>query len=97
MVITALDHVPHCFSQQDGARLHDVVAPYFDDGREFTLSFSGVEDMTSSFVNASLVPFVEQYGASFVKAHLKIVGATKQVANTIIRCINNAERVPAAA
>ncbi len=93
MVIVALDHVPQCFSQNDGAALNRVLAPHFAARRAFTLSFTGVEDVTSSFVNASLVPFVESYGAEFVKTHLKIVGATPQVANTILRCIANAERL----
>lgn len=97
MVIVALDHVPHCFSQEDGGRLHDVLVPMFDAGRSMTLSFTGVEDVTSSFVNASLVPFVEQYGSAFVKAHLRIVGATGQVANTIVRCFNSADKALAAA
>lgn len=96
MVIIALDHVPHCFSQADGAVLNRVLAPHFAARRNFTLSFTGVEDVTSSFVNASLVPFVEAYGADFVKSHLKVVGATKQVSTTILRCFANAERLQAA-
>jgi len=91
MVIIALDHVPHCFSQSDGILLHDAIKPFFDRGEKFTLSFTGVEDVTSSFVNSSLVPFVEKCGSKYVKDHLRVVGATKQVSNTILRCFSNVE------
>lgn len=92
MVIIALDHVPHCFSQADGTVIHNLLAGPFARGVQVTLSFTGVEDVTSSFVNSSLVPFVEQYGAAWVKAHLRVVGATKQVGVMIRRCFDNAER-----
>lgn len=93
MVIVALDHIPHCFSQDDGIVLHDLLAPDFASGRKVTLSFAGVEDVTSSFVNAALVPFVEEYGSATVKSQLKVVRATSQVADTIRRCFANAERL----
>lgn len=92
MVIVALDHVPHCFSQADGVVIYDALAPCLDNGRSVTLSFTGVEDVTSSFVNASLVPFVEAHGADRVKSLLRIVGATSQVADTVKRCFAIAER-----
>jgi len=93
MVIVALNHVPQCFSQADGVKIHDVLVPYLDNAQSITLSFTGVEDVTSSFVNASLVPFVEAHGADHIKSILRIVGATSQVADTIKRCFVNAERV----
>lgn len=97
MVIVALDHVPHCFSQDDGIVIHDLLAPCFAASRSITLSFAGVEDVTSSFVNSALVPFVERYGADYVKAQLRVTRATKQVADTILRCFANAERLAHAA
>ena len=97
MVIVVLDHVPHCFSQGDGIIIHDLLRPHFAAGRPVTLSFTGVEDVTSSFVNSSLVPFVEKYGASHVKSQLRITHATKQVADTVRRCFANAERLAHAA
>lgn len=93
MVIIALDHVQHCFSQADGAVIHDLIAPHIAAGQSLTLSFTGVEDVTSSFVNSALVPLVEKHGAPFVKSRLQIVRATSQVADTIKRCFANAERL----
>lgn len=93
MVIVVRDHVPHCFSQADGIILHDLLRPHLLAGRPVTVSFAGVEDVTSSFVNSSLVPFFEKYGAGYAKAHLRITNATSQIADTVRRCVANAERL----
>jgi hypothetical protein len=97
MVIAVLDHVPHCYTPQDGAVIHALLRPLFARGQQVTLSFSGVSDVPSSFINASLVPFVQAYGGAWVKSHLKLVGVNKQVADMVRRCFANAERVLEAA
>jgi hypothetical protein len=97
MVINVLDHVPHCYTPQDGAVIHALIRPVFAGGQRVTLSFSGVSDVPSSFINASLVPFVQTYGADWVKAHLALNGVTKQVGDMIRRCFANAERALEAA
>ncbi len=97
MVISVLDHVPRCYTHQDGAVIQDLLRPAFVRGQHVTLSFRGVTDVPSSFINASLVPFVEDHGADWVKAHLTVVGVTKQIADMIRRCFANAERLLEAA
>lgn len=91
-MIVVLNHVPHCYTSQDGAVIRALLAREFDRGQPVTLSFSGVSDVPSSFVNAALVPFVQDRGTAWVKANLRIVGATKQVANMIRRCVDNAQQ-----
>jgi hypothetical protein len=93
MVIIALDHVPHCFSQADGIVISDLLSSHMVAGGSVTLSFTGVEDVTSSFVNSSIVPLVEKHGSAFVKDRLRIICATHQVSDTIRRCVGNAERL----
>ncbi|WP_375428846.1 STAS-like domain-containing protein [uncultured Sphingomonas sp.] len=97
MVITVLDHVPHCYTPQDGTVILALLRPAFARGQRITLSFSGVSDVPSSFINASLVPFVQAYGADWVKAHLVLTGVTRQVADMVRRCFANAERILEAA
>lgn len=97
MVIAVLDHVPHCYTPDDGAVIHALLRPMFARGQRVVLSFSGVSDVPSSFVNAAFIPFVQAYGASWVKAHLTLTGVNKQVADMIRRCFSNAERVLEAA
>jgi hypothetical protein len=92
MVIAALDYVARCYDSHDGEVIRALLARAFARGEHVTLSFSGVSDIPSSFVNAALVPFVQSRGSDWVKGHLTITGATKQVAAMVRRCFANAER-----
>jgi hypothetical protein len=58
----------------------------------FKLSFAGVEDVPSSFINSALVPFVLENGVDWVKANLAIIRARKQIIDMIRLCFANAER-----
>lgn len=92
MVIFVLDHLSRCDSSQDGLALNRILEDAFASSSVVTVSFSGISDIPSSFVNAGLVPFVEKRGSQWLKSHLRVVGATKQVADMIRRCVSNAER-----
>lgn len=97
MVITALDHVPHCYSAADGAVIDRLLRASLAKGDQVTLSFAGVSDVPSSFVNAALISLLDTYDFLWLKAHLSIVDASKQTADMILRCFRNAERQLAAA
>jgi hypothetical protein len=92
MVIVALDHVPHCYSSQDGNTIRGLLQKAFAAGHSVQLSFAGVEDVPSSFINAALVPFVLENGVEWVKANLAITRARKQIIDMIRLCFANAER-----
>lgn len=86
MVIVALDHVDHCFNAQDGEIILGVLTQALLKHQDVTLSFRGVSDVPSSFINAALVPLVQTHGEDWVRKHLRITAATKQVADMIRRC-----------
>lgn len=97
MVINVLDHVPHCYNAKDGDVIYLALKNAFAHEGRVVLSFSGVADVPSSFINAALVPFVLQYGPDWLRSRLSITSATGQVADMIRRCLINAERAPQAA
>jgi hypothetical protein len=90
MVITALDHVPHCYSAQDGMVIAQILRNRLSQDGVATLSFAGVSDVPSSFVNAALVSLLDTYQFDWIKAHLTIVDASHQTADMVRRCFNNA-------
>jgi hypothetical protein len=92
MVIVVLDHVAQCFDPFDGTKLKSVVDSALQTQNHVTLSFSGVYDVPSSFINAALVPFVLDHGSDWLKKRLSIVGVRPQVSDMIRRCLANAER-----
>lgn len=96
MVINALDHVDRCYSTADGAEIARVLRAAFARHDRVTLSFAGVDDVPSSFVNASLVALMNGHSPDWLKSKLSIVDATPQIADMIRRCIANAVRLQAA-
>jgi hypothetical protein len=88
--IRVLDVTPQCYTSEDGARVADYIRYCFNAGEPVNISFQGVTDVPSSFVNSSIVVLVLEYGMDFVKLHLKIIDANRQIADMIRRCIANA-------
>lgn len=97
MVIVALDHVPHCYSGEDGDAIAALIRPALNKGDRVTVSLSGVDDVPSSFVNAAFVSLLADFDFDFIKAHLTISDATKQAADMIHRCFRSATRQKQAA
>lgn len=89
MVITALDHVPHCYSAQDGTVVADILRRRLAQDGHATLSFVGVSDVPSSFVNAALVSLLDTYDFDWIKSNLSIVDASRQTADMVRRCFQN--------
>ncbi|WP_416366288.1 STAS-like domain-containing protein [Sphingomonas aurantiaca] len=94
MVIVALDHVPHCYSHEDGAVIYGLVASALKSEQRVTLSLAGVTDVPSSFVNAALVPLLDRYEFDEIKQRLVIADATKTIADVVRRCFGATKRPP---
>jgi hypothetical protein len=97
MAIVALDLVEQCYSAEDGLVIQVALREAFSEHGSAVLSFSGVSDVPSSFINAALVPFVLEEGLDWLKKRLSIIGARKQVAEMIFRCFENAQHPQEAA
>lgn len=84
MVINALDHVPHCYTSQDGEVIANQIRNGLSNGGNVVLSFAGVTDVPSSFVNAAIVALLDDFSAAYIRSHLSIVDSTQQI-NDMIR------------
>ncbi|WCT75060.1 DUF4325 domain-containing protein [Sphingomonas naphthae] len=97
VTITALDHVARCYTGEDGDIILAILQRHLAGKGTVTLSFHGVGDVTSSFVNSGLVPLLETMSFDDIRAKLRIVRGTRQINDMIGRCFRNALRVPQAA
>lgn len=84
-VIKALDVVPDCYTWQSGDVVARVIRDAFSQGRAVTISFAGVTDVPTSFVNAAFISLLDDYSFDFIKSHLKLVSCTKQIADIVRR------------
>lgn len=97
MVITALDHVPHCYSTADGLVIAKLLRIHLNAGRPVVLSLSGVSDIPTSFANAAFVSLLNDFRPDWLRSHLSIIDASHQASDMIKRCLHSAiERLEAA-
>ena len=83
-LIIALDLVPQCFTYSDGRTVGQEIERAIGDGNVVTLSFHGVTNVPSSFVNGLVIPLIDRLSVSIVKSKLRIVDSTRQI-NSLIR------------
>lgn len=97
MVIRVKDLAPAAYTNDDGDVVHAAIAAEIARAGAATVSFEGVDGVTSSFVNSALVPLLELYGFDGFKAKIRIVDATKPTIELIKHRLNfEAKRLPAA-
>ena len=92
MVIYALEHVPHCYTSQDGEVIHKLISAGLSRGEQVTLSFSGVHDVPSSFVNAALVALLDNFSFDYIRGHLTILDSNPQINDMIRRRLKEPDR-----
>lgn len=89
MVIRILDIVGHCNTSTEGEVVFDVISPLISEGRSLKVSFEGVTNVPSSFVNAAFVKLLKLYSADFVRDRLSFINVNQQIADMISRCMTN--------
>jgi hypothetical protein len=94
MVIAALDHVPQCYTSADGLVIAGLLRRCIRAGGT-TLSFAGVDDVPSSFVNSAIVSLRDEFSDAEIRQRLAIVDSNRQINDMIRRCMSSAARVPA--
>ena len=92
MVINVLDIVPACNTAPQGQAIADAVRRALRSRHIVTLSFAGVTDVPSSFVNASIVALFHDRGIDEVRDRLMISNVTGQISAMIRRCLANSQR-----
>lgn len=89
MVVKALDVVKRCDTASDGWQVNRVLTEKLASGSKVELSFEGVFDVPSSFINTSIVALLSDFSEDFIKKNLHITNATRQISDMIRRCLAN--------
>lgn len=77
-------HIPYCDTNEQGEKIFDLINRAFAGGQDVTLSFEGIEDTTTSFINSAFVQLLDRYSLQVIKSRLRIVRSTRQI-NSLIR------------
>lgn len=83
MVITTRNIVAACDTYEQGTALRSVMLAQLQQHGAVAVSFEGVSNATTSFVNAAFVEMLRHMSFDDFKRRVQIVKAHRQVANMI--------------
>jgi hypothetical protein len=82
------DKVNACDTDTDGDRLRAALIAELDRHQSVEISFSGINSVTSSFVNAAFVELLASFSFETIKSRVRITDSTAQINDLIKRRLN---------
>lgn len=64
---------PHCSSSEDGQKVYELIKHELKQGNQVEISFKGVEDMTTAFLNTAVGQLYNEYTEEDLKARLTVI------------------------
>lgn len=87
MVIHLKDVVEKCYDNLDGLAVYEAIRKVWSQAlaanERISLSFSGFDFITTSFLNASLVRLAEENSAEVVKTHIAVTNSNRAINDAI--------------
>lgn len=96
MVIHISRFVNSADTSDQGGAIFPVLKEELAKSEVVSISFAGINTMTSSFVNAALFPLLGDIAVSELKRRLRIVDSTRQINEMIKRCFDQYESIATA-
>lgn len=84
MVLIIASIVDSCDTNEQGDQVRKEILMSLTHERTVTLDFSGVTNVTSSFVNSALISLMPEFDVSTIKARIQVKRANRQI-GTMIR------------
>lgn len=70
-------------SRGAGEIIREKMKPVLDTGYEVTLDFSGVDQVTQSFIDEFFGIFIRAFGIEYIRGKVKLVNETQGIKDTI--------------
>lgn len=84
MVLRIRDYIPKAYTNADGEAIYSLVKPLLLANRPVIVSFAGIREVTSSFVNSAFIDLLDCIDFDVIKKNLLFVDTTNQI-NHLIR------------
>jgi STAS-like domain of unknown function (DUF4325) len=82
---------PHCVSSDDGQLVHDQIFRRLRANKDVVVSFGGVEDVTSAFLNAAIGQLYGELDDETIRTHLQVIEADSDVLTLLKRVVERAK------
>ena len=83
MVILIQNIVDGCDTNAQGARVRTIIDEHLRDGSSIALDFSGIFNVTSSFVNTAFVDFIDEHGFDQFKKTVSLKNVNRQISSMV--------------
>ena len=70
-------------SRGSGQIIREKMKPILDEGGEVTLDFTGVEQVTQSFIDEFFGIFIRSFGIEYIRGRVRLVNETQGIKDTI--------------
>ena len=89
MIISIKNITTSTISNEDGVKLKIAIENYLNDDNPVVLSFTGIDTISSSFLNSSLGEIIDKFGPQSLKNKIKIINYTPNIGNIISKYIRD--------
>lgn len=79
------EHLESCYSNEDGEKIYNLIYKELKDGRKITISFEGVNSVTSSFVNTSFIELLNDFTFEYIKNSIEFKKTSKPLRDIITK------------
>lgn len=83
--LKVLDHVQHCYTNADGDVIRKLIIHQIQNGNKVTLSFRGVDSVSSSFLNSAFIELLDTFSFDQIKSTLYFSDTSKAINEAIKR------------
>jgi len=80
-----------CVAAEDGQKVYDAIFRALQEGKNIEISFKGIEDLTSLFLNAAIGQLYDKFKDDELKKRLVVVDASPQDLETLKRSVERAK------
>jgi len=72
------------YTNDSGDELNRIIRHHFDNKEKVIVSFDGISEINSSFVNSAFVQLLDFYDLKFIMQHLTFKHSNRQINNLIL-------------
>lgn len=80
-----------CVSAEDGEKVYRLILEALHQGKNIEISFKGIEDLTSLFLNAAIGQLYNEFEDDELKKRLSVIDASPQDLETLKQSVERAK------
>ncbi|PNY18711.1 STAS-like domain-containing protein [Streptococcus parauberis] len=84
VIIDVKKEIDFVNNNDSGLELNKTIKSFFDKGQRVIVSFNGITEVSSSFVNSAFIELLNDYSFSYIRENLGFKNSNKQI-NELIK------------